>query len=108
MVVDTGIHSLGWSRQQSIDYLSTNTALPIYECTTETDRYISWPGQALGYKIGQMKIKALRDYAEQELQEKFDVRTFHDAVLWNGSVPLDVLEKLIYDWINNEKALSIN
>ena len=55
-----------------------------------------------------MKIKALRDYAEQELQEKFDVRTFHDAVLWNGSVPLDVLEKLIYDWINNEKALSIN
>ena len=98
LVVDTGIHAFGWSRQEAIDYLYNNTALSLYECNTETDRYISWPGQALGYKIGQMKINGLRKNAEIALGDKFDVRNFHDAVLWNGSVPLDILEKKILQW----------
>ncbi len=103
LVVDTGIHAMGWSRQQVIDYLSNNTALPIHECTTETDRYIAWPGQALSYKIGELKIKELRKYAEQELGKQFDVRNFHDTVLGNGSVPLDVLEDQIKDWVTTQK-----
>ena len=103
LVVDTGIHAMGWERQQVIDYLASNTALPLHECTTETDRYISWPGQALSYKIGELKIKELRRYAEKELGRDFDVREFHDAVLWNGAVPLDVLEELIKDWVGSQK-----
>jgi len=102
LVVDTGIHAFGWSRQEAIDYLYNNTALSLYECNTETDRYISWPGQALGYKIGQMKINELRKNAEIALGDKFDVRNFHDAVLWNGSVPLDILEKNILQWQSNQ------
>ena len=103
LVVDTGIHAMGWERQQVIDYLASNTALALHECTTETDRYISWPGQALSYKIGELKIKELRRYAEKELGRDFDVREFHDAVLWNGAVPLDVLEELIKDWVGSQK-----
>jgi uncharacterized protein (DUF885 family) len=94
---------MGWSRQQVIDYLSSNTALPIHECTTETDRYIAWPGQALSYKIGELKIKELRQYAEIELGKQFDVRDFHDTVLGNGSVPLGVLEDQIKDWVATHK-----
>ena len=103
LVVDTGIHAMGWSRQKVIDYLSDNTALPIHECTTETDRYIAWPGQALSYKIGELKIKELRKYSEQELGRKFDVRNFHDTVLGSGSVPLDILEDQIKDWVASQK-----
>ena len=103
LVVDTGIHAMGWERQQVIDYLASNTALALHECTTETDRYISWPGQALSYKIGELKIKELRRYAEKELGRDFDVREFHDAVLGNGAVPLDVLEELIKDWVGSQK-----
>ena len=103
LVVDTGIHAMGWERQKVIDYLASNTALALHECTTETDRYISWPGQALSYKIGELKIKELRRYAEKELGKDFDVREFHDAVLWNGAVPLDVLEELIKDWVGSQK-----
>ena len=103
LVVDTGLHAMGWSRQQVIDYLSSNTALPIHECTTETDRYIAWPGQALSYKIGELKIKELRQYAEIELGKQFDVRDFHDTVLGNGSVPLGVLEDQIKDWVATHK-----
>ncbi len=99
LVVDTGLHAMGWTRQQAIDYLVANTALSIHECTTETDRYISWPGQALCYKMGELKIRELRRKAETALGERFDVRGFHDAVLANGMVPLPVLEAQVGAWI---------
>ncbi len=99
LVVDTGVHALGWTRQQVLDYLAENTALSLHEVTTETDRYISWPGQALAYKMGELKIRELRARAEEALGADFDVRRFHDAVLENGSVPLDILEELIDAWI---------
>ena len=103
LVVDTGVHALGWTRQQMLDYLAENTALSLHEVTTETDRYISWPGQALAYKIGELKIRELRARAEEALGADFDVRLFHDAVLANGSVPLDILEELIDAWIEEQK-----
>src|SRR5260370_10668998 len=93
LVVDTGIHAMGWSRQRAIDYLAANTALSHHEIETEVDRYISWPGQALSYKVGEMKIKQLRREAEAALGPRFDVRDFHDAVLRNGTVTLPVLER---------------
>jgi uncharacterized protein (DUF885 family) len=99
LVVDTGVHAKGWTRQQMIDYLASRTALSLHEVRTETDRYISWPGQALAYKIGELKIRELRRRAEQALGERFDVREFHDAVLRNGSVPLTVLEQTIDAYI---------
>ena len=102
LVVDTGMHVKGWTRQQSIDFLAANTALSLHECTTETDRYISWPGQALSYKIGELKIRELRARAEKALGAKFDLRRFHDAVLANGSVPLPVLEQQIEAFITAE------
>jgi uncharacterized protein (DUF885 family) len=95
LVVDTGMHTMGWSRQQAIDYLAQNTALSMHNVTTEVDRYISWPAQALSYKLGELTIKRLRQKAESVLGEKFNVREFHDAVLSNGSVPLPVLEQQI-------------
>ncbi len=103
LVVDTGIHSMGWSRQQALDYLGSNTALSLHEVETETDRYISWPGQAVSYKIGELKIKELRKKAETELGTKFDVREFHDTVLENGSLTLPILEKIIDDYIAKKK-----
>jgi uncharacterized protein (DUF885 family) len=102
LVVDTGIHSMGWTRQQAIDYLASNTALPMREVTTEIDRYISWPGQALGYKLGELKIWELRARAEKELGAKFDLRRFHDAVLENGSVTLGQLDAHIDAFIAAE------
>jgi len=99
LVVDTGIHAKGWTRDQVINYLAENTALSIHEITTETDRYIAWPGQALSYKIGEMTIKRLRKKAEEELGENFDVREFHDKVLENGAVTLPILEQIIDDYI---------
>jgi uncharacterized protein (DUF885 family) len=99
LVVDTGLHALGWSREQAIAYLAGHTALPLHEVETETDRYISWPGQALAYKIGELEIKELRRRAERELGPRFDVREFHDAVLREGSVPLPVLEQSIARYI---------
>jgi uncharacterized protein (DUF885 family) len=103
LVVDTGIHSMGWTRQQAIDYFLTNTSKSEHEVTVEIDRYIVWPGQALAYKIGQLKIKELRDYATRELGDKFDVRKFHDQVLGGGALPLDVLEARIKDWVKAQK-----
>lgn len=102
LVVDTGIHTLGWTRSQAVDYLASNTALSLHECATETDRYISWPGQALAYKLGELKIRELRRKAEEALGPNFDVRKFHDAVLLNGSVPLSVLEDLIDTFIQEQ------
>jgi uncharacterized protein (DUF885 family) len=99
LVVDTGIHAMGWTRQRAIDYMAERTALSRHEITTEVDRYISWPGQALAYKMGELKIRELRARAEKALGSRFDVRAFHDAVLANGTVPLDVLERQIDDFI---------
>lgn len=104
LVVDTGMHAQGWSRQQAIDFMASNTALSLHNVTTETDRYISWPGQALSYKIGELTIKRLRAKAEQELGDKFDIRAFHDAVLENGSVPMSILEQQINDFIEAKKV----
>lgn len=99
LVIDTGLHAFGWSRERAIEYLAANTSLPLHEATTEVDRYISWPGQALSYYLGYLKIRELRERAERALGERFDVRAFHDEVLRRGSVPLPVLESAIDDWI---------
>lgn len=99
LVVDTGMHSMGWSRQRALDYLASNTALSTHEVRTEIDRYIAWPGQALAYKMGELRIIELRQRANQQLGERFDVRAFHDAVLANGGVTLPVLEQQIDAYI---------
>jgi len=104
LVIDTGIHSKGWTRQQAIDYLADNSALTLTNVTNEVDRYIAWPGQAIAYKTGQMKIRELRTEAERELGAKFDVRAFHDVVLGSGSVPLTVLVENVRQWIGSQKA----
>lgn len=103
LVVDTGMHSKGWTRQQSIDYMAENTGLSLKNITNEVDRYITWPGQALAYKIGELKIRELRSRAEKSLGENFDLRLFHDAVLENGAIPLSVLETKIEAWIETQK-----
>lgn len=92
LVIDTGIHAKGWSRQQALDYLANNTSLSPANVRAEVDRYISWPGQALSYKMGEIKIRQLRAEAEQALGTRFDLRAFHDALLANGALPLDILE----------------
>jgi uncharacterized protein (DUF885 family) len=104
LVVDTGLHAKGWSRQQAQDYLAANTALSLHEVRTEVDRYIAWPGQALAYKMGELKILELRARAHRELGERFDLRAFHDAVLGNGGVPLPVLEQQIDAYIAAARA----
>ena len=106
LVVDTGVHAMGWSRQQVLDYLAQNTALSLHEVETETDRYISWPGQALSYYTGYLKIRELRARAERELGPAFDRREFHDAVLLIGAVPLPVLEDRIARYIAEVQARS--
>lgn len=105
LVVDTGIHAKGWTRQQVVDYMASNTALSLHEVNTETDRYISWPGQALSYKMGELKIRELRKKAEEELGQKFNIREFHEIILEQGTVTLSILEKRINKYIervNNE------
>ncbi len=99
LVIDTGIHVKGWSRKQAQDYLKDNTALSIHEITTEVDRYISWPAQALSYKLGEYTIWQLRRKAESQLGAEFDLRDFHDFILALGSVPLDILESEVNRWI---------
>jgi uncharacterized protein (DUF885 family) len=104
LVVDTGIHAFNWSRQQALDFLNANTANPPSDNVVEVDRYIAQPGQALAYKIGQWRIAALRTRAQAALGERFDVRAFHDAVLADGALPLDVLERRIARWIVARQA----
>lgn len=101
LVVDTGIHTKGWSREKALNYLASNTALSLHECNTEIDRYIGWPGQALSYKIGELKIKELRAMAEKQLRDQFDLRAFHDLILSQGSVPLFILEEMVKDWVES-------
>jgi uncharacterized protein (DUF885 family) len=104
LVVDTGMHAKGWTRQQAIDYFKANAGKAEHDIVVEVDRYIVWPGQALAYKIGELKIKELRAHAEKELGPKFDVRAFHDHVLGNGALPLDLLEKNVKAWVAEEKG----
>jgi uncharacterized protein (DUF885 family) len=104
LVVDTGMHAKGWTRQQAIDFFKANAGKAEHDIVVEVDRYIVWPGQALAYKIGELKIKELRAHAEKELGSKFDVRTFHDRVLGNGALPLDLLEKNVRGWVQQETA----
>jgi uncharacterized protein (DUF885 family) len=107
LVVDPGMHTRGWSRQQAIDFMLENTALSELNIANEVDRYIAWPGQACAYKIGEMKIRELRIEAERLLGKRFDLRGFHDAVLGDGSVPLTVLESKVRRWINRERLKDV-
>ena len=103
LVVDTGIHALGWTRQEAVDFMLENTALSPGNISAEVNRYITWPGQALAYKLGELKIRELRTRAEETLGDDFDLRAFHDTVLENGSVPLDVLEQHVNAWIAEQQ-----
>ncbi len=103
LVVDTGIHAKGWSREQVVEFMASNTALSLHEVNTETDRYISWPGQALSYKIGELKIRELRKRAESELGSAFDIREFHEVILEQGTVTLSILEERINNYIEKVK-----
>jgi uncharacterized protein (DUF885 family) len=100
LVVDTGMHTKGWSRQQAIDFFVSNSSKPLHDIEVEIDRYLAWPGQALAYKLGELKIKELRARAQKQLGDKFDVRAFHDAVLGAGPLPLAVLESRMNEWMN--------
>ena len=99
LVVDTGLHAMGWSRQQAIDYLYANTLLALNNVENEVDRYITTPAQALAYKVGQREILRLRAEARQALGERFDIRAFHDVVLEQGAVTLDILRRRVEDWV---------
>ncbi len=103
LVVDTGMHQLGWSRQQAIDYFMKNAGKQEHDVIVEIDRYIVWPGQALAYKIGELKIKELRAYATDQLGEKFSIRAFHDEVLGKGALPLSVLDANIRAWVKEQQ-----
>jgi uncharacterized protein (DUF885 family) len=102
LVVDTGMHHLGWTREQAIDFMRANSALPIHDIRAEVDRYIGWPGQALAYKTGELKIRELRKAAEAKLGDRFDVREFHDVVLGGGAVPLGILNQTVTAWVDKQ------
>ena len=103
LVVDTGLHAKGWSRKQAIDFFKANAGKAEHDIVVEIDRYIVWPGQALAYKLGELKIKQLRARASSKLKDDFDIRLFHDEILWNGALPLSILEKRIDNWISDQK-----
>ena len=104
LVVDTGIHAKGWSRQRAIDFFKANAGKTEHDITVEVDRYIVWPGQALAYKLGELKLKELRSRATAALGDKFDIRSFHDEIVWNGALPLSILDRQINNWIAAEQA----
>jgi uncharacterized protein (DUF885 family) len=106
LVVDTGLHSKGWTREQAIDYMNQKTGMVESEVVNEVDRYMAWPGQACAYKVGQMKILELRERARKALGDRFDIRAFHAVVLEEGSVPLNVLEEQVDGWIASELKAS--
>jgi uncharacterized protein (DUF885 family) len=108
LVIDTGIHRYGWSRQKAVDYLAGHTALSTHEVGTEVDRYISWPGQALAYKLGELTIRRMRAEAEKELGTKFDIKKFHSMILALGSVPLPELEAQVRLWVGQQKAAPVS
>jgi uncharacterized protein (DUF885 family) len=103
LVVDTGIHAKGWSKAKAIQYMTDNSAMSAANIEAEVNRYISWPGQALAYKLGELKIRVLREMATKELGAKFSLPAFHDVVLGQGAVPLDVLDQMVKDWVMAEK-----
>ena len=103
LVVDSGLHYFGWTRQQAIEFMEQNSGLSKHNIRAEGDRYIAWPGQALGYKIGELKIRELRKRAETELGDKFDIREFHDVILRQGAVPLDILESHVEAYIEGTR-----
>jgi uncharacterized protein (DUF885 family) len=103
LVVDTGVHSQLWTRQQMVDYFHDHSSLDETNVQSEVDRYIAWPAQALGYKMGQLKILELRDKAKMALGPKFDIKAFHDQVLDSGALPMDVLEQRVNAWIEAQK-----
>ena len=104
LVVDTGMHALGWTRQQAIDYMMENTSLPLGQIENEVDRYAEWPAQALGYKIGAIRMMEIRQMAEERLGDQFDIREFHDEVLVNGPLPIPMLEEAINQWCDSKQA----
>ncbi len=104
LVVDTGIHAFGWSRDKAVNFMKSNTALSIHEINTEIDRYISWPGQALAYKIGELKIRSLRKKVEKKLGQNFDIREFHELILEKGTVTLTILERRINQYLEKRKV----
>jgi uncharacterized protein (DUF885 family) len=104
LVVDTGIHARGWSRREAVAYLREHSPLALNNIDNEVDRYISWPGQALGYKVGQLEILRLRAAAQQRLGDRFDIAGFHDAILGSGAVPLPVLAGLVDEWAESRRS----
>ena len=106
LVVDTGMHALGWSREEAIKYMKSNTAMSDTDVVIEIDRYITWPGQACAYKIGELKVKELRKTAETVLQSKFDIREFHDAILSAGPIPLYMLGCILDDYIHKAATVT--
>ena len=104
LVVDTGFHYKHWTRQQVVDYFHEHSTIDEASVQSETDRYMASPAQALGYKIGQLEILKLRQYAKDQLGDKFDIRAFHDEVLSGGALPMDVLSTRIHEWVGEQKA----
>ena len=104
LVVDTGLHALGWSRRQAVDYLVENTPMAKVEIEAEIDRYITYPGQALSYMVGRLEILRIREAAEKALGERFDIKEFHDLVLGGGALPLSVLDAVVAEWVAENGA----